>query len=575
MRHKFSFIYLVIIFLLILPHSNYGRPITEEAPLLMVSDGIHDHIHSEPCLIYMNNLGSSDTCTETYGFLPCTNNALGNVFLMLVYGYLMFLAAKSLSAGSEILLQILGPGIIGGLFLPLLSSLPDATIILASGLSGNKETAQSQVSVGMGLLAGSNVMLLTILWGSCLIVGRCDLENSVAIDDKDTKGFNLSESGVSTDIWTSYAAMLMIVSCIPLVIVQLPQFFHGAPPSRAALLFSLIVSICLLIVYTIYQVFQPRIQRRRLAYAKYKNIMSGFLEQLKTRTRGRFLKDNGEPHIEVIQKLFDSLKNSEGYITATDLRALIIGMPFEEEDMDIDEAAASIMLDFDKSHDSRIDMEEFVRGITRWLHKATRSTSQNNDHSPTTPKILNDFHQRMKAEQDLWSDHSDEAVESVKNPRWNTFKAVVMLLLGTVVAGVFADPLVDAVDNFSASTSIPSFFVSFVMLPFASSSEIVSALIFSSRKKIRTASLTYSEIYGSVTMSNILSLSVFLGLVYIQNLTWSFSAEVLVILIVCITMGLVASFHTTLPLWLCFPAFALYPLSLLLVYILNYVVGIA
>jgi hypothetical protein len=47
-----------------------------------------------------------------------------------VYSYLMFLGAKLLSEGSEILLKILGPGIIGGLFLPVLSSLPDATIIL-------------------------------------------------------------------------------------------------------------------------------------------------------------------------------------------------------------------------------------------------------------------------------------------------------------------------------------------------------------------------------------------------------------------------------------------------------------
>ena len=91
--------------------------------------------------------------------------------------------------------------------------------------------------------------------------------------------------------------------------------------------------------------------------------------------------------------MFDSLKNSEGYITAKDLKALIIGMHFEEEDMDIDDAVERIMLDFDKSQDSRIDMEEFVRGITRWLQKARRSATQKNDHSPTTPKLLNDFHQ--------------------------------------------------------------------------------------------------------------------------------------------------------------------------------------
>ena len=64
--------------------------------------------------------------------------------------------------------------------------------IIASGLSGSTATAQSQVSVGMGLLAGSTVMLLTILWSTCLVVGKCDLENSVAVDQKNTKVFSLT-----------------------------------------------------------------------------------------------------------------------------------------------------------------------------------------------------------------------------------------------------------------------------------------------------------------------------------------------------------------------------------------------
>lgn len=61
-----------------------------------------------------------------------------------------------------------------------------------SGLSGSKETAQSQVYVGMGLLAGSTVLLLTIIWGTCVIVGKCDLVDSKAIDSQDTRGFSLT-----------------------------------------------------------------------------------------------------------------------------------------------------------------------------------------------------------------------------------------------------------------------------------------------------------------------------------------------------------------------------------------------
>lgn len=44
----------------------------------------------------------------------------------------MFLAATYLSAGSELLLEILGPGIVGGLFLPILGALPDAMLILGT-----------------------------------------------------------------------------------------------------------------------------------------------------------------------------------------------------------------------------------------------------------------------------------------------------------------------------------------------------------------------------------------------------------------------------------------------------------
>ena len=73
----------------------------------------------------------------------------------------MFLAATYLFLGSELLLELLGTGLVGGLLLPILGALPDAMLILVSGLSGSTEIAQSQVYVGMGLLAGSTVMLLS------------------------------------------------------------------------------------------------------------------------------------------------------------------------------------------------------------------------------------------------------------------------------------------------------------------------------------------------------------------------------------------------------------------------------
>ncbi|KAK6238970.1 hypothetical protein QUC31_004439 [Theobroma cacao] len=567
MANKFILFTVSTMFLLLMGSPGQGRSIRNNSNLAMVSDGVQNVW--QPTYIQLKSLISSESCEQTYGFLPCTTTVLGNVFLILVYGYLMFRAAKLLCDGCEILLEILGPGIIGGLFLPVLSSLPDAIIILASGLSGSQETAQSQVSVGIGLLAGSTVMLLTVLWGTCLILGKCDLESALSKDLVDTKGFSLTGSGVSTDVWTSYAARIMAISIIPFIIVQLPAVLYTTSQSRIAILIALVVSISLLLSYSLYQVFQPWIQKRRIAFAKHKHVIAGILKHLSVRALGRLLTDGGEPNTSVIKKLFMMIdENGDGLLSPAELRALVLGIQFEEIDMDIEDAVDKVLKEFDTSCDSFIDIDEFVKGISKWLNEV-RSTAE----GQATSIHLHHFHEQTRKEHHLLGGQSGHFGKTVKNPVWNAFKAVMMLLLGTIVAAVFADPLVDAVSSFSTASSIPSFFVSFVILPIASTSEAVSALNFSGRKQLTTASLTYSQIYGSVTMSNILSLSVFLGLVYFRDLTWDFAAEVLVILIVCIVMGAIASFRTTFPLWMSLVAFALYPFSLLLVYVLDYIFG--
>ncbi|KAI3990775.1 hypothetical protein MKX01_041295, partial [Papaver californicum] len=308
-------------------------------------------------------------------------------------------------------------------------------------------------------------------------------------------------------------------------------------------------------------VFQPWIQRRKLAYAKHKHVMSGILRHLDL--ENKLMTDDYSPNLDVIKKLFGSLDlNDDNTLSIQELRALVIGIRFEEIEFDKEDAVLKVLSDFDTSRDGCVDEDEFVKGILKWLGEAKPH------------KMIHKFYQHTKKEHDQWVDKSDDVVEGVKNPNWISIKAGLLLLLGATIAAAFADPLVGTVNNFSTATSIPPFFISFIALPLATnSSEAVSALIFASRKKKRTASLTFSEIYGAVTMNNILCLSVFLALVYVRGLSWDFSAEVLVILIVCVVMGLFTSFHTTFPLWTCSVAYVLYPFSLVLVYLLDYVFG--
>ena len=96
-------------------------------------------------------------------------------FLMMVYGYVLLFASKMIADGSEMLMLILNPGIIGGLVLPVMGALPDGAMVLFSGLGDN---AQESLSVGVGTLAGSTVTLLTIPWMMCTFQGAVDIDEN-------------------------------------------------------------------------------------------------------------------------------------------------------------------------------------------------------------------------------------------------------------------------------------------------------------------------------------------------------------------------------------------------------------
>jgi hypothetical protein len=122
-----------LIFILILCGPSNGR-FTARLPSSseLVSDGGVRQVRGWPYLALNRFSAADSSCDQTYGFLPCTTTVIGNLFLILAYGYLIYLAATYLSNGSELLLEILGPGIIGGLFLPILGALPDAILILGT-----------------------------------------------------------------------------------------------------------------------------------------------------------------------------------------------------------------------------------------------------------------------------------------------------------------------------------------------------------------------------------------------------------------------------------------------------------
>merc|ERR1719414_2459897 len=100
------------------------------------------------------------------------------IFLTFVYAVVLYQASNLIASGSELLLLFPSvAGIVGSIVLPILGAVPDGMMVLFSGLGPD---AQNQVSVGVGALSGSTIMLLTLPWFVAVFVGRVNIKDGVA-----------------------------------------------------------------------------------------------------------------------------------------------------------------------------------------------------------------------------------------------------------------------------------------------------------------------------------------------------------------------------------------------------------
>ena len=98
------------------------------------------------------------------------------MFIGACYAYILFFASNQISEGSEKLLLIPSwRSVVGTVVLPILGAVPDGAIVLFSGLG---DDAQNQIAVGVGALAGSTIMLLTIPWFLTIYAGRVGMKGS-------------------------------------------------------------------------------------------------------------------------------------------------------------------------------------------------------------------------------------------------------------------------------------------------------------------------------------------------------------------------------------------------------------
>jgi len=173
---------------------------------------------------------------------PSEVGLTGLLWLFLSYGYVLYKASDLISEGSELLLLVPSmAGLVGGVVLPLLGAVPDGAIILFSGL-GDLEEAQETLAVGVGALAGSTIMLLTVPFALSVYGGRVDLlgdgvanylgkpkltEKQGILDELENTGVTLTEA-------VHHGGFLMVGTLIPYLLIQVPALFLHGPKEEVA-----------------------------------------------------------------------------------------------------------------------------------------------------------------------------------------------------------------------------------------------------------------------------------------------------------------------------------------------------
>jgi Ca2+/Na+ antiporter len=326
--------------------------------------------------------GAAAACEETYGIFPCSSSVAGSLMLIAGYGFVLLKGANLISDGSELLLLVMDPGLIGGLVLPILGALPDAAMICVSGLGGSLAEAQEDVAVGIGTLAGSTVMLLSIAWGGSLVVGRCDIENGRAVNKKLTKGWDSTETGVTSDGATRLNAYIMVASAFLYLFPQIPTFLgHGHSPLAALL--GGIACMVGLAVYCIYQIVYPELQKRKKEAAHQKFVRERSIQMLGSLAKHAgcvMMDEEGNVRDEALRALFKKFdEDGNGTIDADELRKMCKVIVLGDDSLGKDDAQvaadmAYLIKELDSDGDGNITFDEMKTGLTKWLKEQKAET---------------------------------------------------------------------------------------------------------------------------------------------------------------------------------------------------------
>jgi len=501
---------------------------------------------------------------------PSEVGTSGLVWLLMSYGFVLFQASNLISQGSDLLLLVPSlAGLVGGVVLPLLGAVPDGAIMLFSGL-GDIEKAQETLSVGVGALAGSTIMLLTVPWALSVFAGRVDIQGdklAYGLKTKVTPGKSICETmkytGVSISDPVQKGGSIMMITTIPYFLIQIPAWFIKPGESVAAgeKNWALLALVFCLIGFVWYLVKQLEGSRQGEDQTKRVEMMKDLIKAgeislsgamndvLKTFDNSNIRASSYQSADEtpqppqkvkeylslIVRDLFRKYdKNQDNTLSKMEITFFLRDM---HEDISEDEVDTLFAI-YDKDNGGTICFDEFVC-ICYSIVKTQRdpipadiSSEVDIMHKGMTANIMEEDEETEDMPEDVASLPAEKQQAALKK------KAFTLLAIGTALVLLFADPMVEVLQEVAVRVNIPPFYVSFILAPLASNaSEMIASQYYAAKKTKKSITVSLMALEGAASMNNTFCLSIFMALIYFRGLAWKYTAETVTIVLVIYFVG--------------------------------------
>jgi Ca2+/Na+ antiporter len=220
-----------------------------------------------------------------------------------------------------------------------------------------------------------------------------------------------------------------------------------------------------------------------------------------------------------------------------------------------------------------INLQEFKAYMKSYISNEVNMASMKAYNDKTSSVSKRELGKNILAGEDDDDDDEVELPEDLvdKSPEeqaWAMFtSAMYNMIVGTILVCLFANPAVDLFDEWGVKWGISSFYVGFLLAPFASNaSELLVAYGMALKKSSKSVTMSFESLIGAACMNNTLCLAVFFALIYCRGLAWKFKAETLGILVIQWIMALIVLSGDTQRKAFGIAILMLYPLCLLIVW---------